>query len=533
MRLGRRFGGRPSIYEHIRAHLADRGLDEAGETLPDEHELEEFDLRWAPGALEGAFTRLGGSEEDEELVAEVHAALVEFADRPGGKSRARVRRAFGRAEPRTHVDGVLARLQSFPPRDLDRLYSEMRAIAVDSGRRQEVKFALAVLGGFGRAEDADLLRTFARHEEFTVYAAIALAHVVEEPVTEWLELCRHVDGWGRVELVELLVREPRADACAYLLREGFRNSIMYGYTAQIVAEHCDLAGALEREPDDALVTGAREILSTLAEDAWGGPAGGLLDYQDGRRAAERLLELLEPADLDDYLAIDSLREFLEDDLSWASEKERSELEEKRAALGWTPEVREQLGGRCRELLQRPSWREQVEADLARAHEELPWQAIQVAGRLGIPVGDFLVRHLERHPDDQGAWFKLVAGANRSELDRALALARRFYDFEELAQGPALELHREGAVFETGEWLLQELGRHPGAGWEILRPALRSPVIRNRHFALRALSHWPEELLTAEVREAIARVAERDPDPDVRDEAARVLRGESIEPSEDE
>lgn len=69
--------------------------------------------------------------------------------------------------------------------------------------------------------------------------------------------------------------------------------------------------------------------------------------------------------------------------------------------------------------------------------------------------------------------------------------------------------------------------------EILRPALRSPVIRNRHFALRALSHWPAELMTAEVPEAIARVAERDPDADVRDEAAPVLRGEPIEPSEDE
>jgi hypothetical protein len=129
---------------------------------------------------------------------------------------------------------VLARLDAFPPRNLDRLY-----------------------------------------------AAIALAKIVEDPVAEWLELARQVDGWGWIELVELLVREPRADACAYLLRDGFRNNVMYGYTAEIVAEHCDLAGALGREIDDELVAGARDILWTLADDAWTGPAGGMLDYKQG------------------------------------------------------------------------------------------------------------------------------------------------------------------------------------------------------------------------------------------------------------
>jgi hypothetical protein len=66
---------------------------------------------------------------------------------------------------------------------------------------------------------------------------------------------------------------------------------------------------------------------------------------------------------------------------------------------------------------------------------------------------------------------------------------------------------------------------------VIRPALRSPVVRNRHFALRSLSHWPPGLLTEEHREPVAKVAEDDPDEEVRDEARRVLRGETIEPPE--
>ena len=534
MRLGRLFGRRASLYEHIRAHLTDEGLSEEGETLPDEDEIFGGSrLRWAPGALEGAFSRHAGAEDDEAVVADVHSALVDLADHPGGRSRARARSTFRRAEPRTHVDGVVARLRAFPPRNLDRLYAEVRAIAVESGRREEVKFALAVLGGFGREEDAELLRTFARHEEFTLYAAIALSHIVEDPVAEWLELARRVDGWGRIELVELLVREPRArpDACAYLLRDGFRNTVMYGYTAQIVAEHCDLAGALERESDGEVVAGARDILTTLADDAWGGPAGGMLDYEHGLQATERFLQLVEPRTLDDYLAIDSLRTFVEDDLSWAADDERSELDARRAALGWTDDVRTDLARRCRDILEAPMWRELVESELARDHEELPWQAIQVAPRLGLAIREFLMRHLERHPEDGGAWFQLVHQADPQTLDDALAIARRRYDFDDLAEGPALELHRGEAVFQVAEWFLQELADHPAKGWGVIRPALRSPVIRNRHFALRALSRWPAELLTEEHREAVAKVADDDPDEEVRDEASHVLRGEAIESPE--
>jgi hypothetical protein len=532
MRLGRFSGRRPSLYEHIRAHLTEDGLSEGGQTLPDEEEIaadSNTELRWAPGALEGAFSRHVNPEHDETLVADVHSALVELADRPGGRSRARARGVFRRAEARTHVDAVLERLHGYPPRNLDRLYAEVRGIAVESGRREEVKFALAVLGGFGQEQDAELLRTFARHEEFTLYAAIALSKIVSDPVAEWLELARHVEGWGRIELVELLVREPRADACAWLLRGGFRNDVMYGYTAPIVAQHCDLAGTLERESDPELLAGARDILATLADDAWGGPAGGMLDYSEGHAATERYLELVEPRTLDDFLAIDSLRAFLEDDLAWAAD-EREELVANLADLGWTDEARTALADRCRRILDSPLWGDLVQSELAHEHDELPWQAIQVARRLALPVREFLLSHIEQNAADSSAWFNLVYQADDETLDDALALAGRLYDFDDLAEGPGHELRRKG-VFEVADWLLQELIDHPGKGWHIIRPALQSPVVRNRHFALRCLSRWPAESMSTDQHGAVARVADRDPDPEVRQAAERVLRGEPIDPPE--
>jgi hypothetical protein len=535
MRFG--FTGRsrgPSIYEHIRAHLSDSGLDEGGETLPDEDAImseSEIALRWAPGALEGAFVRHAAAEDDEAVVTDVHRALLQLADHPDRGSRERAAAAMRRAEPRSHVDAVLERLRDSPPEDFGRLYVEMQAIATGADRREEVKFALAVLGAYGRDEDVELLRTFARHEEFTLYAAVALANIVSDPAEELLELARHVHGWGRVELVELLAREPRPDVCAYLLREGFRNDVLYGYTAQLVAQQCDLAGALESEHDPELIAGARDILATLAADAWGGPAGGMLDYDDGLRATELFFDALAPRELGDYLAVESIVAFLEADLGWAEPDERDELEGRLMTLGWTPEIRAELGERASAVLESPLWGALVQAEIAAAGDELPWEAVEVARRVEVPVHGFLRRHIERNPGDSGAWYQILRDADEHVLDDALVLAAGLFDLESLGAGPASELHRDG-VFDVADWLLQRLVEYPGRGWDVIRPALRSPVVRNRHFALKALSGWPADLVTEEVRAAVADVAGHDPDEDVRADARRVLAGEPLDADAD-
>ena len=62
------------------------------------------------------------------------------------------------------------------------------------------------------------------------------------------------------------------------------------------------------------------------------------------------------------------------------------------------------------------------------------------------------------------------------------------------------------------------------GWDLLRRALRSPVIRDRRFALAALANWSKELLTSDHLDAVARV--RDPDPDTRAQARRSSAAET-------
>ena len=188
-----------SIFEHIDAHVQPgvAGLAEGGRRLPDDGEIvaEPRD----PAAAEAAVER-------------IYAALVTLAAKPNANRYRRVRELFREGDVRGRIDALRDRLSAEPPAHADRLYPELHEIFLRSGYRDEVKYAMALMSGFGRREDADRFRVVGRHEEFTLYAAVALATVSDDPLGEWLGLLPHVEGWGRIELAELILREPLPEA---------------------------------------------------------------------------------------------------------------------------------------------------------------------------------------------------------------------------------------------------------------------------------------------------------------------------------
>jgi len=65
-------------------------------------------------------------------------------------------------------------------------------------------------------------------------------------------MAKHVTGWGRVHLVERLAKTEDAEIKEWLLREGFRNSVMYEYLAYIAATTGGLNDALHQLIQDPL-----------------------------------------------------------------------------------------------------------------------------------------------------------------------------------------------------------------------------------------------------------------------------------------
>lgn len=532
---------RPSIYEHVLAHIepGEPGLREGGDELPDEAEASAAmgGLRWVPGALDGAFSRFSGEPDDTaDRAAELHRAIVRLADRPGRGTRSALTALFREGADRWLLDALLERLAAEPPADEARLYREARAILLETSNREELKFALALVGAYGRREDRDVFRAIARHEEFTLYAAVALSTGADDPVGELLALLPDVSLWGATELSELLIAADDERARAVLLRQGASIG-----NALSLAVGCDLRDALEQDDvDDGLFRGAQSIVDALT---WA-PSGpeGLADYPDAGPAVERFLELLgeRASTIADLLTADGVARHLEPPgetdndrlealfgirLDPADPEERArEL----AGAGFDEARLARVRALASAIVDRPSWRPLVEAALEGGDESERGSAIAAAKALGLPLREYLVRTIESSPNDGLLWFHLAYAVDAAEIDDVVRLAERVLDLDALGSGAALEHFRppgEGP-HDAAESILQELPRFPGVGLKILLAALESPVVRHRLRALDAFSRWPRETIPPEVLAAVER-RRTDPHDEVRAAAAAVAAGQPI------
>ena len=246
--------------------------------------------------------------------------------------------------------------------------------------------------------------------------------------------------------------------------------------------------------------GAGDIIAALIA---GGPAQDMDDYRDGAAVVERYLHHLgaAPVNLEQLIVVDRIADFLADDGDW----------EARADRGWSPAVRTDLGARAAAIKGLPHWREQALAGLSSDDTVVFAVAEQAARIAGI---DTWSHHFERLEAGRGdGWYHVMRTQDAARIDRVLALAE-----SRLPRLPDLQL----------DYLLQELSRAPGKGWPIIRAGLQSPVVRNRHMAIRALAAWEREAWPADADPVLAEARDKEPRDDVRTAFASLLAGEPLD-----
>jgi hypothetical protein len=504
------------LLSYIRRHIDAGGrLIEGGHLLPDEVVPENTAIRWAPGALDGVFGHPGRTDDLDRTVSDVAELLLRACRRPTRRRLRSLHEALVEANALTIVDPLvdeLARHQA----GIDAVRRIGLWLATTSPNRGPVKIGLALLGVTGLEGFVDVVRTLGAHDEFTLYAATALRNGLKESDSELWALAASVDGWGRIHCVERLSNTEDPQIRAWLLREGYKNSIMYEYTALISAETGGLLAALQQDPvDRVLLTAAGEILSALIR---GGPAKDIDDYADGADTVERYLNLMQSRaeSLDDYLAVAGIRDFVSADERWKIDRP-----------GWSVTRREAFHATTLEILGEPHWHDRVNDLLTPdAGDSDFWKARSVARDLGIDTFDVTFRRIEQHPlgsDWYDAW-------KDADTDRARCLverARTRLPLEEIASGPsdAVGIGPGYEAHQALDWSLQALGNFPGIGGDLLVIGLASPATRNRNIALRALQAWPAESWPSEARGLVEAAAAADPNEGTRELAGRVLRGE--------
>jgi hypothetical protein len=507
------------LLAYIRRHLDAAGrLSDDGLDLPDTKPVGSNELRWAPGALDGVLGHHGHPGDHERHAKDVAELVLKASAQPTGRRLRTLHEALVDQNALNIVDHLIDELIHLGP-DIDGVRHVGHWLASTSPSRDPVKIGLALLGATGLGGHVEVIRTLGAHDEFTLYAAIALKNGLSEPDPELWALAASVDGWGRIECVHRLRGTQDPQIKSWLLREGYKNSIMAEYTAFVAADTGGLLAALEQEPvDRALLTTAGELISALIA---GGPAQDIDDYAEGADTIERYLILMRSRaeTLDDYRAVAAIRDFVDDEQRWEDHRQ-----------GWSASRREAFHAVSVEILGQHRWHDRVTTVLTSETEDGVFDAALVVARdLGIDTFEVNLRRLDEDPLGS-VWFDAWQDADTDRARRLAALAQARLPLAEIASGPAnaLGLGPEFTAHRALDWTLQALRDHPGVGGDLLLVGLQSPVTRNRNLALRALGLRPMQSWPSGARDLIEATAATDPDDKTRETAAQVLRGESAD-----
>jgi hypothetical protein len=357
-----------------------------------------------------------------------------------------------------------------------------RDLAEHGTHRAAVKVGLVLLGLGGDRRDRELLLLLGTLDELTLYAAVALHRSQDDGDRAVHTLAQRVAGWGRIQAVRTLRDTTDPGIKAWLLREGFRNTIMDEYLAHIAATTGDLHTALSsKEIDSALMNGAGGILAALAASQ-GGLAPGLADYPDAVPVLRRYADLVQVRTPN--LAM--LRYLIGITMFFRHPPQ---------GLPWTPADIQYLTARYEAVLHAPRWPEIVLDHLADAQRPDFHLALGPAEVLRLRPTVQVLARLETGPSLlDPTWSHALRNSDGEQAAHILGLAEQ--RLATLAQP-----ERDHALL----LLAYFLQRHPEHGWPLLKSALTTSTLEVRRTALKTFTGWPTDLLTPETADYLRSV----------------------------
>ena len=168
---------------------------------------------------------------------------------------------------------------------------------------------------------------------------------------------------------------------------------------------------------------------------------------------------------------------------------------------WKIEDLERAKQKATAFLKKNGWESMVNADLESTDNQTYWNAKIAAKNLHIDLWDTYWKRLNQNPSEWVSWYDVMSLANEHNIDQIITFAEITIPLNEISIGPAKELGL-GLNYKWNsclDFLLQELGKFPSKWVNLIEVGLKSPVIRNRYTALRALSEWGEDKWTQEIR----------------------------------
>lgn len=512
-----------SIYQHISENLEPTSgrIKKSAYKLPDEEKrFKPGELRFGGGSLDGIFV-YHIRDSNSKLAPEVAKLIHVIAKTGSYKSKLELYRILENDNLLWYIDESLEKAIGLGISADPYLHDFAKLLSTTSPDRGAVKFGISILGLIGDSSDLEIIRTLGKHDEFTLYCAVAISNFFKNPEAELFNLAQTVDGWGRIHLVERLVQTEDTTIKNWLIREGYKNRIMNEY----LAYSCAVAGDLHQRIanqfiDEELFDSSGDIITALIN---GGPAEDIHDYEHAAVLINGYLKHFNhfSRNLYRYLVLRSIHSYLSDE-DWD--------ESNAADCGWSEDLRTQALRIIKDYSDQREWIELANQGLS-SNDQATFEIAELAAQhLGIDTWKIHWERLNADPLNPSNWYQVMSQVDETRIDEIIIFAMKILPLDKIATGPAEE-HGLGPSFEAHsclQFILQGLRQYPRKGEKLIIAGLASPVISNRNFALRALSFWAKSDRSDELNRALREALSAEPSDNVRANIRKVLDGEEIE-----
>lgn len=491
---------RSSIYKDLKSNF-----DVKDYKLPDEViRKSAVGFGWAPGALDGIFSHHVGRTEVEKEMAQL---LKNIAIKGKLKDKVKFYKILEKDQISSYIDSFIENMIKIKTPKSNFLYEWTNFLILESPDRGAVKIGIALAGVIGYSNFIEDIKILGKHEEFTLYASVAIMNLSENPEFDLWELAKTVHGWGRIHLVERLAHTKNLAIKEWILREGYKNNIMYEYLALIAAETGELHVALNNdEVDNDLLISASEIINALIAE---GPCAGISAYEHGYSVITRYLELSmqQPKNIEFILTYNQINNYIE-----SLELNDFELEQ-----GWNDETLKAVRSILSNCLKDDSWKNYILSLINTDDREEFWKVNQAAKIYSLDMKNVHWKKVMEDPYDSSRWYQLIESYGDNIDNDLLEYARSILPLSEMCSGAQNEmgLGSEYRNFSILMFILQALRNKKGLGKDFVLFGLKSPVINNRNMAINVIESWPKHLVDKQLFDEINLAINSETDNEVK------------------
>ncbi len=510
-----------SILKFLSSNIDAEGkLKHTSFELPDEKK-DDDKLRFAPGLMDTMFG-VDDSSTSKVRVRELVKQLKRIANKGDTISEQEFFRLVA------ENDGVIEIIDNFLETIINEslpiepyLFSFAKDLAAKTNKRNAVKFGIAILGLCQNKTVLNDLKILGLHDEFTVFATIAISNLTDNDVSELWDLSKKVNGWGKIQLVDRLTKMELTDQMReWLILEGYKNDIMYEYLAFTCATHGLLHEKLEsKEIDSKLFKASADIIGALMV---GGPAEDISEYIYASSVIKNFIRHARQYtnDISDFIILNNIKDFL------------SELHNAIGAHkqnGWNEDNITNCLIELSEILSQIEWRELALEGLKSRDDKTYWDAKHAAEKLGIDLWETVWAKLQQSPIDSSAWYDVTRYGKPKYADQIIAFALKNLPLDEFATGPkdSIGLGPTYSKFMCFDFVIRYLEDYPKKGERILITGLKSPITRNRNMVIKVLDKWKRKNWSTELEKEITNLKNIEPNNDTKKNIERLLSGQEL------